>query len=589
MLSAVPATGHRARPGQDQPASGRRTAADDGYHDLVTVFHAVSLFDEVTVAVDRAPRIEVHGEGVTAGARRRANLAWRAVELLAERAGRVPDVALVLRKGIPVAGGMAGGSADAAGALVGLSALWKLDLSRDELSGLAARARQRRHLRAARRHRARHRAGRDRSSRCSRATPQHWVIALHRARARHAVRSTASWTASPRSRRPGPAPAERPVEPVLEAIAGGDPRQLALCLGNDLQPAAISIAPELRRTLRAGSTPARSPGSSRAPGRRARSSARTPTARSTSPPSSPASGCAGRCGSAHGPGAGRPARRRPTNPRPSRGPRCAPDGRAQNLVNLETVTAHVPGDASRVLLDARLARRGARATGSASSGSTAAARPRCSTSSPVAASRPTRAGQPGGRAADLAHLAQGDDLPAGSAGPRRRAHPVRRRARVGGRSEGARRAGRAGPARPRPHRRRAVRWREAPRRAGRRVARRPRPGRARRAHQPPRRRGHRLARRSTSPRGAARSSSSRTTGGSSTRCAPAPGRWRAGASRLPRRLRGLGLRPGRARRGRPTPPRPAGRTSPARSWPGCAADRPRARPSRGTASRRPRR
>ena len=44
----------------------------------------------------------------------------------------------MLRKGIPVAGGMAGGSADAAAALVGLSALWKLDLSRDELSGLAA-------------------------------------------------------------------------------------------------------------------------------------------------------------------------------------------------------------------------------------------------------------------------------------------------------------------------------------------------------------------------------------------------------------------------------------------------------------------
>ena len=39
---------------------------------------------------------------------------------------------------------------------------------------------------------------------------------------------------------------------MLEAIAGGDPRQLAPSLGNDLQPAAVSLAPELRRTLRAG-------------------------------------------------------------------------------------------------------------------------------------------------------------------------------------------------------------------------------------------------------------------------------------------------------------------------------------------------
>ena len=87
---------------------------DDGFHDLVTVFHAVSLFDEVSVAVNPEPAIAVHGEGVTEVPADETNLAWRAVQLLAERADRDPDVALVLRKGIPVAGGMAGGSADAA-------------------------------------------------------------------------------------------------------------------------------------------------------------------------------------------------------------------------------------------------------------------------------------------------------------------------------------------------------------------------------------------------------------------------------------------------------------------------------------------
>ncbi len=76
---------------------------------------------------------------------------------------------------------------------------------------------------------------------------QHWVIALHRG----GLSTPAVFRELDRLR--GAAePAERPVEPVLEAIAGGDPRQLALSLGNDLQAAAVSMMPDLRRTLRAG-------------------------------------------------------------------------------------------------------------------------------------------------------------------------------------------------------------------------------------------------------------------------------------------------------------------------------------------------
>ena len=73
----------------------------------------------------------------------------------------------------------------------------------------------------------------------------------------------------------------------------------------------------------------------------------------------------------------------------------------------------------------------------------------------------------------------------------------------------------------------AVRRRAAAGRAGPAAGRRARPARARRADEPPRRRGHRLAGRATWPPGARRSSSSRTTGGSSTRSAPRPGRCRA--------------------------------------------------------------
>ena len=218
----------------------------DGFHDLVTVFHAVSLFDEVTVELSEEPGIEVFGEGVSEVPADETNLAWRAVQLLADRADRDPDVRLVLRKGIPVAGGMAGGSADAAAALVGLSALWKLDLTRDELAPMAAElgsdvtfalyggtalgtGRGEQIVPVLARH------------------PQHWVIALHRG----GLSTPTVFAELDRLRGDG-ALVERPVEPVLEALAGGDPRQLALALGNDLQAAAVSMAPELRRTLRAG-------------------------------------------------------------------------------------------------------------------------------------------------------------------------------------------------------------------------------------------------------------------------------------------------------------------------------------------------
>lgn len=226
---------------------------EDGYHDLVTVFHAVSLFDEVTVAATDQPGVDVQGEGVGQVPTDASNLAWRAVLAVAEFAGREPDVRVELRKGIPVAGGMAGGSADAAATLVGLSALWKLDLPRDQLGEMAAElgsdvkfalhggtalgtGRGEQLVPVLTRH------------------PQHWVIALnHRGLSTPKVfgeldrlRAAASQSEIAAASRAGA------VEPILEALASGDPRQLALLLGNDLQAAAVSLEPGLRRTLRAG-------------------------------------------------------------------------------------------------------------------------------------------------------------------------------------------------------------------------------------------------------------------------------------------------------------------------------------------------
>ena len=78
---------------------------DDGYHELTTVFHAVSLLDEVTVRTADVLSLEMAGEGVESLPADERNLAWQAAELMAEHVGRAPDVAITIEKSIPVAGG----------------------------------------------------------------------------------------------------------------------------------------------------------------------------------------------------------------------------------------------------------------------------------------------------------------------------------------------------------------------------------------------------------------------------------------------------------------------------------------------------
>ncbi|GAA4850937.1 4-(cytidine 5'-diphospho)-2-C-methyl-D-erythritol kinase [Saccharopolyspora rosea] len=222
----------------------------DGYHELITVFQAVSMTDEVTVLVADEPGIDVHGEGADSVPTGPSNLAWKAVRLLAERSERDPEepgVRLSISKGIPVAGGMAGGSADAAAALLALNHLWRLELGRDELCDIAAQL------------------GSDvpfalqggtalGTGRGERLVPVlarhtfHWVIALDR----RGLETPTVFGELDRLREESKPNRVGEVEPLLEALASGDPRQLALLLGNDLQAAAVSLRPGLRRTLRAG-------------------------------------------------------------------------------------------------------------------------------------------------------------------------------------------------------------------------------------------------------------------------------------------------------------------------------------------------
>lgn len=232
---------------------GRRQA--DGYHALRTVFQAVSLHDRVTATVadelrvtvraSRLPDREIVGVPVDA-----TNLAARAAAALAEGTGCRPDVRLDIVKAIPVAGGMAGGSADAAGALVACDALWATGLDRAALAAVGARV------------------GSDvpfclyggtalGTGRGERVTPTltrgryHWVLAL----AEDGL-STALVYAELDRQRADTARRTVRVEPdasgVLSALRSGDAVALGRALTNDLQPAAIRLRPSLQRTLEAG-------------------------------------------------------------------------------------------------------------------------------------------------------------------------------------------------------------------------------------------------------------------------------------------------------------------------------------------------
>jgi 4-diphosphocytidyl-2-C-methyl-D-erythritol kinase len=212
------------------------------------VFQALSVTDEITVSVAGEPGIEISGENAEAVPADERNLAWRAVQALAEHAERDGEaVRLAIEKSIPVAGGMAGGSADAAAALLGAAALWGLEMGRKELADLAGAL------------------GSDvpfllhggtalGTGRGERLVPVlcrhtfHWVLAVdHGSLATPAVYGELDrLRAAGRNHRVGE------IEPVLAALASGSPQQLALLLGNDLQSAALSLRPELRRTLEAG-------------------------------------------------------------------------------------------------------------------------------------------------------------------------------------------------------------------------------------------------------------------------------------------------------------------------------------------------
>ncbi|GGS49562.1 4-(cytidine 5'-diphospho)-2-C-methyl-D-erythritol kinase [Streptomyces cinerochromogenes] len=222
-------------------------ARPDGFHDLANVFLAVGLYDEVTVTPADGLRITCEGPDADQVPLDRTNLAARAAIALAGRRGIEPNVHVHIAKDIPVAGGMAGGSADGAGALLACDRLWGTGASRAELLAICAEL------------------GSDvpfslvggaalGTGRGERLTALevggtfHWVFAM----AGRGLSTPAVFREFDRLAEGREIPEPVASEQLLEALAKGDVEGLAAAVSNGLQPAALSLFPELSDTLDAG-------------------------------------------------------------------------------------------------------------------------------------------------------------------------------------------------------------------------------------------------------------------------------------------------------------------------------------------------
>ena len=223
---------------------------EDGYHDLVSVFQAVSLFDDVTVTKSHegsGVTISVTGEHTYGVPEDGTNLAVRAAHLIAEHADIDIDVHIEVKKSIPVAGGMAGGSADAAATLVAIDALYRLELTRDEIHALGSQL------------------GSDvpfmisggtavGTGRGDQLTPAlsrgtyHWVFALSSV----GLSTPAVYSECDRMRGELDVAEPRTNDQLMQALLSGNPALVGEALSNDLQAAACSLRPALNLILDVG-------------------------------------------------------------------------------------------------------------------------------------------------------------------------------------------------------------------------------------------------------------------------------------------------------------------------------------------------
>jgi 4-diphosphocytidyl-2-C-methyl-D-erythritol kinase len=221
----------------------------DGYHELHTVYHAISIFDELTARRGDTLSLTMEGEGTGELALDESNLVIRAAHALAARAGVPAHARLHLRKQIPLAAGLAGGSADAAATLVACDTLWDLGLSREELSQVAAALGADVPFLLSGGTALGTGYGQQISPVLARGGTWHWVAALPAG----GLSTPQVYRELDRLRAAGaaPPPLGEPAA-LLAALRQRDPAVLGAALGNDLAAAALALRPELRAVLAAG-------------------------------------------------------------------------------------------------------------------------------------------------------------------------------------------------------------------------------------------------------------------------------------------------------------------------------------------------
>lgn len=223
---------------------------EDGFHPLATVYQAIGLYDEITVRPgdgwslrivghDRIPVDEVPDDD--------SNLAVRAALLLADHHGIDPDVTIGIHKGIPVSGGMAGGSADAAGALLACDTLWGTATPRQELLELAGDLGS--DVPFALVGGTAIGTGRGELVAPAMTQGEYWWVVLE---SDVGLSTPAVYAEFDLLHAGSEVPDPEIPDALMEGLRRGNVEAIGAALSNDLQPAAIRLRPELARNLQHG-------------------------------------------------------------------------------------------------------------------------------------------------------------------------------------------------------------------------------------------------------------------------------------------------------------------------------------------------
>jgi 4-diphosphocytidyl-2-C-methyl-D-erythritol kinase len=222
----------------------------DGYHQLVTVFQAISIFDDVTIRIGEqgsGVNLTVSGDQIHGVPTDSSNLVVKAVELIAEKFELDIDVSIDIKKSIPVAGGMAGGSADAAAAIVAIDELYSIEMTREEMHSIASKLGSDVPFLLSGGTAIGQGRGDQLTAALSRGT-YHWVLALSSV----GLSTPAVYGECDRLRQGLDISEPQISDALMQALLSADPSAVGKLLINDLQPAACSLRPALRLILDVG-------------------------------------------------------------------------------------------------------------------------------------------------------------------------------------------------------------------------------------------------------------------------------------------------------------------------------------------------